>query len=305
MRGLAAAALAGLCAAAAAGTAAVPGAFERFSLLTPAGPDEPRPEVLAGAKRVLWAEHRVLKGEYWAGSVAKKYGTTLQALQATNGNEYYVMLPGQRMTVLNRDGKLYEVRKAGETLDSVVARFRSQSREPAKLKEAIVRVNDLPGVAMLEPYEFSPGERLVIPDVRVAFDSYHFPFEGFGIPRTSSRFGVRYHPLRKVRKFHEGLDLPKPYGTPVYPAKAGRVLEAGWHEGYGQLIVVRHENGDTTRYGHLSKISVQEGEVVGRKTMLGRVGSTGISTGPHLHFEIRNASGRPVDPRATIISGKR
>jgi murein DD-endopeptidase MepM/ murein hydrolase activator NlpD len=81
----------------------------------------------------------------------------------------------------------------------------------------------------------------------------------------------------------------------------GRVIEAGWHEGYGQLIEVRHFNGESTRYGHLSKIYVKPGDVVQRgKTMIGRVGSTGISTGSHLHFEVRDSNGRALDPNKVI-----
>jgi murein DD-endopeptidase MepM/ murein hydrolase activator NlpD len=109
---------------------------------------------------------------------------------------------------------------------------------------------------------------------------------------------------------HEGLDIPKPYGTPVYPARSGRVTLAGWHEGYGMLIEIRHFNGEATRYGHLSKIYVKPGDVVQRgKTLIGRVGSTGISTGPHLHFEVRDRNGNPVNPMGTIgqssASGRR
>ena len=80
-----------------------------------------------------------------------------------------------------------------------------------------------------------------------------------------------------------------------------RVIEAGWHEGYGQLIEIRHKNGESTRYGHLSKIYVHPGQMVqANKTLIGRVGSTGLSTGPHLHFEIRDKNGKAVNPMASI-----
>lgn len=278
--------------------------FERFSVLTPPGPDEPRPEILAKSRRLLYAEHKVAKGESWAGALAKSYGTTLPALQATNNNEFVLMYPGMRMTVLNRDGQLYEVRKDKESLDAIVAKFHREPEAARKFKEAVVRANNLPGVALLAPYEFEKGARVLIPGVRVNFDTYRFPFESQAWPRISSRFGYRFHPVKKTRKLHEGLDLPKPYGTPVYPARSGRVVQAGWHEGYGMLIVIKHNNGETTRYGHLSKIMVKPGQLVQRgKTMIGRVGSTGISTGPHLHFEVRRPNGQPVNPTAKI--GKR
>jgi murein DD-endopeptidase MepM/ murein hydrolase activator NlpD len=289
----------------AAGVRAMPEApaadFERFSVLTAPGPDEPPAELLAKSRRLLYAEHHVLKSENNAATVAKTYGTTLSAIQATNNNEYALMYPGMRMTVLNRDGQLYQVRKDSETLDQVVARFKSGTEERRKFKEILVRANNLPGIALLAPYELDRGARLLIPGVRLNFDTYRFPFESQARPRISSPFGYRFHPILHRARMHDGLDIPKPYGTPVYPSRSGRVIEAGWHEGYGQLIEIRHSNGESTRYGHLSKIYVHPGQIVQRdKTLIGRVGSTGLSTGPHLHFEVRDKNGNPVNPMASI-----
>jgi murein DD-endopeptidase MepM/ murein hydrolase activator NlpD len=274
--------------------------FERFSVLTPPGPDEPPPEVLLKSRRLLYAEHHLLKGENSAAKLAKDYGATLSALQSTNNNEFFLMYPGMRVTVLNRDGQLYEVRKASETLDQVVAKFRGGADARRQFKEILVRANNLPGIALLAPYELEKGDRLLIPGVKVSFDTYRFPFESQAWPRISSRFGYRFHPILKKRRMHDGLDIPKPYGTPVYPARSGVVSMAGWHEGYGMLIEINHGHGEATRYGHLSKIYVKAGDKVQRgRTMIGRVGSTGISTGPHLHFEVRK-NGKPVNPAAMI-----
>ena len=279
-------------------------AFQRFSVLTAPGPEEPRPEILAASRRLMWSEHKVQKGEGWIGNLAKSYGSTLTAFQATNNNEFVLMYPGMRMTVLNRDGQLYEVKKDSETLDAIIAKFKVGTDERRKFKEVVVRANNFPGVALLEPFEFEHGDRVLIPGIRINFDTYRFPFESQARPRISSGFGSRYHPVLKRRRMHEGLDIPKPYGTPVYPARSGRVLDAGWNEGYGQLVIIKHNNGETTRYGHLSKIMVRPGDLVQRgKTMIGRVGSTGISTGPHLHFEVRDKNGKAVNPNSKI--GKR
>jgi murein DD-endopeptidase MepM/ murein hydrolase activator NlpD len=275
--------------------------FERFSVLTAPGPDEVSPEVLAKSRRLLYAEHRVQRGENSASALAKAYGTTLGAMQTTNNNEFALMFPGMRMTVLNRDGELYQVRRDSETLDQIVARFQGGKEERRKFKELLVRANNLPGIALLAPYELDKGARLLIPGVKINFDTYRFPFESQARPAISSPFGYRFHPILHRNKFHEGLDIPKPYGTPVYPARTGRVIEAGWHEGYGQLIEIRHPNGESTRYGHLSKIYVHPGQIVSRgKTLIGRVGSTGLSTGPHLHFEVRDKFGKAVNPMASI-----
>lgn len=295
---------AAVCASPALPSPARPGPFERFSVLTPAGPEEPRPEVLAKSRRLLWAEHRIAKGEGYIGNTAKAYGTTLMSLQTTNNNEFVLVYPGMRMTVLNRDGLLYEVKKASETLDAIVAKYQAGGEARRRYKEVVVRLNNLPGVALLAPYEFEKGARLVLPGVKINFDTYRVPFETQSWGRISSRFGYRFHPVKKTRKMHEGLDLPKPHGTPIYPARSGRVTQAGWTDGYGMVVVILHKDGWSTRYGHMSKILVKAGDVVARgKTMIGRVGSTGISTGPHLHFEVRDRSGRPVNPTTKI--GKR
>lgn len=279
-------------------------AFERFSVLTPPGPDEPRPEVLAKSRRLIHAEHRVKKGEGWIGNLARAYGSTLAAFQATNNNEFVLMYPGMRMTVFNGDGLLYEVRKDKETLDAIIAKFKSGAEVRRRYKELVVQANSFPGISLLEPMEFERGERVLLPGIRVNFDTYRFPFESQAFPRISSRFGSRYHPVLKRRRMHDGLDIPKPYGTPIYPARSGRVIQAGWHDGYGQLVIIKHNNGETTRYGHMSKTMVRVGDMVQRgKTMIGRVGSTGISTGPHLHFEVRDKNGKAVNPTAKI--GKR
>jgi murein DD-endopeptidase MepM/ murein hydrolase activator NlpD len=278
-------------------------AFNRFSVLTAPGPEEPIPAVMAHSRRLLYGEHKIQRGEGWVGNIAKSYGATLSGLQATNNNEFVLTYPGMRMTVLNRDGLLYEVRKDGETLDAIVAKFKSGAEERARFKEVVVRANNFPGIALLETFEFERGQKILIPGIKINFDTYRYPFESQSV-RISSRFGSRYHPVLKRRRMHDGLDIPKPYGTPIYPARSGRVVEAGWHDGYGQLVVIKHNNGETTRYGHMSKTMVKVGDLVQRgKTMIGRVGSTGISTGPHLHFEVRDRNGKAVNPQQKI--GKR
>ncbi|HEX3047653.1 MAG TPA: peptidoglycan DD-metalloendopeptidase family protein, partial [Bacillota bacterium] len=104
--------------------------------------------------------------------------------------------------------------------------------------------------------------------------------------RISSLFGYRIHPITGRRLFHEGLDIAADYGNGVYAYTDGRVVQAGWNGGYGNSILIDHGNGLRTRYGHLSRISVRVGQRVGTGQRIGSVGSTGSSTGPHLHFEV-------------------
>jgi len=115
--------------------------------------------------------------------------------------------------------------------------------------------------------------------------------------RLSSRFGYRVDPVTKKRNtFHKGIDISAPVGTPVYAAESGTVIEAGYKQsGYGNLIVIKHGNDMATYYGHLSKIISSKGSKVEKGELIGNVGSTGKSTGPHLHFEIRKG-GQALNP---------
>ncbi|MDQ5838322.1 MAG: M23 family metallopeptidase, partial [Acidobacteriota bacterium] len=111
-----------------------------------------------------------------------------------------------------------------------------------------------------------------------------WPVEG----NLSDGFGVRGNPFGGgSSEFHPGQDITAPPGTPVFAPADGTVLEAGWKNGYGQQVVIDHGHGLTTRYGHLSKIEVTAGQSIRRGEELGQVGSTGRSTGPHLHYEVR------------------
>lgn len=117
--------------------------------------------------------------------------------------------------------------------------------------------------------------------------------------RLSSRYGVRYHPILHRRKLHTGDDIAASYGSPIKAAKSGTVLYSGWKKGYGNTVIIDHGGGVTTLYGHASKLDVQAGQSVKAGAYVGNVGSTGYSTGPHLHFEVRK-NGKPVDPTSYL-----
>ena len=102
-----------------------------------------------------------------------------------------------------------------------------------------------------------------------------------------SNFGNRIDPFTGRRATHEGIDFIAPTGTPILAAAAGVVIEAKWHPGYGNMVEVEHNNKTTTRYAHASKVLVQPGDIVRLGQKIALVGSTGRSTGPHLHFEVR------------------
>jgi murein DD-endopeptidase MepM/ murein hydrolase activator NlpD len=112
---------------------------------------------------------------------------------------------------------------------------------------------------------------------------------------VTSPFGWRIHPILGYRKFHTGIDIGVGYGVPIHAAGSGTVIYATWMGGYGNVIIIDHGNGLSTLYAHQSSLAVGTGAHVARGQTVGYVGSTGFSTGPHLHFEVR-VNGNPVDP---------
>ena len=107
---------------------------------------------------------------------------------------------------------------------------------------------------------------------------------------TTSGFGWRTHPITGTRRFHSGVDIGAPMGAPVVAAGTGIVMSSGWLGGYGKAIVIQHNGVQQTLYGHLSEVFVEPGQRIEQGTVIGRVGSTGNSTGPHLHFETKVAT---------------
>lgn len=112
---------------------------------------------------------------------------------------------------------------------------------------------------------------------------------------VTSPFGWRMHPILGYRRFHAGIDIAAPSGSAIVAAASGTVIQAGYSGGYGNLTMIDHGNGVVSCYGHQSSISVGVGQHVSKGDRIGAVGSTGLSTGPHLHFEVR-INGNPVNP---------
>ncbi|TIX49000.1 M23 family metallopeptidase [Alteraurantiacibacter aquimixticola] len=137
----------------------------------------------------------------------------------------------------------------------------------------------------------SSGEIAPAPRNSVSVPS-RMPVEGV---RLTSGYGMRNHPILRQRRQHNGVDLAAGHGTPVYATADGRVGRAQWFGSYGNYVQIEHGGDLQTRYAHLSSYTVAAGERVQKGDLIGYIGSTGRSTGPHLHYEVR-LDGEPVDP---------
>ncbi len=230
-------------------------------------------------------------------SVASRFGLTLGALVGANPDISSLdRLPAGFELLIPPSAGL--VVRLGEG-DSVLAIVERYGLAPAEF----ARVNGL-----RSPFDVEPGMLLFLPDVaptealarlqkvREAENRYVWPLHG----RLTSYYGPRNLGLG-TSSFHRGIDIAAPSGTPVGAARAGTVTYAGWSsQGYGNLVRIRHADGSEGWYGHFSSISVSVGQYVNQGERIGRVGSTGISTGPHLHFEVHENNGNARDPLGVL-----
>jgi murein DD-endopeptidase MepM/ murein hydrolase activator NlpD len=166
-----------------------------------------------------------------------------------------------------------------------------EKRIDAKDSEAASKVNPDSSAAPLESKpSLAPGSEMksALPE---DISDMQLPIHA----AISSSFGLRKDPFSSQIKFHRGIDLAAPEGMTVVAALPGKVISAGYESGYGNTVLIEHEGGIKTRYAHLASINVKPGDVVTSENAVGTVGSTGHSTGPHLHFEVIRM-GKPVDP---------
>lgn len=125
--------------------------------------------------------------------------------------------------------------------------------------------------------------------------AFAMPVKGLDLSELAGDFGPRVHPVHGGYSNHTGADIGRASGTPIYAIANGRVGKAGWDSIYGNQVIIRHGHGLATMYGHNSKLSVKKGDTVRKGQVIGFIGSTGLSTGPHSHWEVWR-KGNPVDP---------
>ncbi|AKI98363.1 peptidoglycan-binding protein [Kosmotoga pacifica] len=224
-------------------------------------------------------------------SIAKKHDLHVSTILDFNEIEDPRNLKiGDTILFPQPDGLLYEV-KEGETLTYIAKLFFAPV-------EDIVKANNIKNSDVI-----IPGQKLFIPMDSINKYGYEpmeriFRWPVYGV--ISSNYGWRTHPITGKLAFHTGLDIAAPMGAPIFAAATGYVVFAGLKGGYGYMVEIQHDNGMITRYAHMSHISVYVGQRVFMGSLLGRVGATGLATGPHVHFEVRDNEYRTVDPLSTL-----
>lgn len=225
--------------------------------------------------------HIVQSGEnLW--DIARRYGVDVPTLFGANESlDGGYIYPGDHIVVPSQKGVLVSV-KEEKSLAEIADRYRVPLA-------TVARANHLRHDARLvaDQEVFVPGGR------PLDRGTFIWPLISYG--RISSGFGYRLHPILRRRQFHTGIDLTASYGAPIRAARSGRVASCGWDGGLGKTVTLKHDMGFRTIYGHCCQIRVKRNQYVKKGQIIASVGTTGLATGPHLHFEVRK-HGRAVNP---------
>ncbi len=222
-------------------------------------------------------------------SISKELGISLSTLVSVNNIRSSLVLPGKRIIYPSKEGVFYSSKSRFSVFD-VSTRYKKKSPYEVFMENS-------------GKFLFLPGESCFVQGEKLSWGEltdrlgigFLAPLKG----RITSRFGVRLHPVLGEHRFHSGIDISAPYGSPVKVVRDGIVEITGYDDGYGYFIVVRHSKKLKTLYGHLSKILVAQGQKVKRGQIIGKVGNTGMATGFHLHFEVIKGN-KKVNPRRYI-----
>ncbi|HSV96059.1 MAG TPA: M23 family metallopeptidase [Spirochaetota bacterium] len=253
--------------------------------------------ILAGLKKedARWhaRDYTIRRGDnLW--TIAKKFGIDHRLIIRINEIRNPDSLrPGKKIMVPCRTGVYYTVRR-GDTITGIASRYRigagkiSSHNEITSLIKPGMRIFLPGGVAPVVRRRTVSQDRGAIADNRMLKKdilkmSFSWPVRG----RITSSFGDRRDPFTKKRRFHCGIDISLEPGTPVKAAADGTVIFSGWKDGYGSVVVIKHEKGYITVYAHNKSNGVKEGEEVKRGQEIALSGMSGLATGGHLHFEIR------------------
>ncbi|PIZ98589.1 MAG: hypothetical protein COX77_04105 [Candidatus Komeilibacteria bacterium CG_4_10_14_0_2_um_filter_37_10] len=245
---------------------------------------------LASAKRTSIAIYEVQTGDTLSG-ISNKFDLHLSTILWTNNLTAYSMIkPGQKLKILPVDGLLYVVKK-GDTLDKIAKTYQSNIDKILEFN----RLQSIEQIAIAQELIIPGG---IKPTVYMPPSTSRSIANVFTTPsktRKGAESGGRFiwpTSVRRITQYfryrHPGLDIGNRVGEPIYAAESGKVEVAGWNRGgYGNYVIINHGNGIKTLYAHASKLYVRPGQTVARGEAIAAIGSTGRSTGPHLHFEVR------------------
>ena len=257
------------------------------ALLPESGPVGTMADIAEGNHSESISVYVVRKGDT-VSSIAKMFEVTSQTVLWANDLSGSVIREGQVLVILPISGVRHTVVK-GDTVSSIAKKYKADAGE-------VARYNSIATTSTLKP-----GDIIIVPDGEVASPVTKYvasgtsnPLRGGGGPAYD---GYYLRPIlngRKTQALHgyNGVDLATYLGAPVFASAEGDVIvsaKSGWNGGDGKYVVIAHPNGTQTLYSHLSEVDVSVGDHVVRGAQIGQVGSTGKSTGPHLHFEIRGA----------------
>lgn len=281
----------------------LPLAFDSVLGLSPAGAELAASEELMEAaaaaeaesvpeslKPVVWQRYTVRQGDS-VSRIASRFGLrNMSTVLAVNGIDNARRLQvGQTLDIPSIDGIVHTVVK-GDTLSSIAKRYS-------------ISMNGLLDSNDLESEVLSAGQRLFVPGASLSrFDLKKAMGELFIRPvagRLTSSYGYRSDPFTGARSFHTGIDLAVPLGTPVKATLDGRIAATGYSPVYGNYVIITHDGGYQSLYGHLQSIGVKKGASIIQGGIIGKAGSTGYSTGPHVHFTVYK-NGKMINPLSVL-----
>ncbi|MCQ2576168.1 MAG: M23 family metallopeptidase [Treponema sp.] len=251
-------------------------------------------EAPASDSEITYLTYRVKKGDM-IGYIADEFDITQDTIISVNNiKQSRLIQPGQYLKIPSMPGILYTVKKDGETPVTIAEKYEIDAEKCAMVN------------SITQDTALSAGSSLFVPDAALDWatrqeingDLFHKPLKGRYW--LSSPYGWRDSPFNTgKRTFHGGVDMAIGMGTPIYAALDGTVIQTGYNATYGNFVIIQHHSGYKTLYGHMSQITCKKGNFVYTNTQIGKVGSTGMSTGPHLHFTVYK-NGKSVNPMTLI-----
>lgn len=239
---------------------------------------------------ITYQTYRVKSGDM-IGFIADTFDITQDTIISVNNiKQARLIQPGQYLKIPSMPGIIYTVKKNGETPASIAEKYEVNAEKCASAN--LISLDT----------ELSAGTSLFVPDAELDWatrqeingDLFHKPLHGRYW--LSSNYGWRDSPFNPgKRTFHGGIDMAVAKGTPIYAALDGKVTSVGYNATYGNYVIITHHSGYKTLYGHMNTTACKKGNFVYTNTIIGYVGNTGMSTGPHLHFTVYK-NGKTVNP---------